>query len=115
MKVRAVSDAGRFRRRKKTGLLRVGIPRAYTKRGTGGRDCGQSEPIGGRVAVDVGGPLLDLDRRMVDPEAMSQLVGHLVQECVGGAIFGAHEVGCEGRLGRTHGPDMQIVHFTDPR
>ena len=61
------------------------------------------EHAGGRTVA-----ALDLNRRVVDFEAVLQFVAYLTQKIVG-RPFGADEVDGERAFGGPHGPDVQIV------
>ena len=54
----------------------------------------------------------ELQRGMLDLELAMQIAGRLIQEGAITVINISHQMRRQGRFRRTHGPDMEIVHFS---
>ena len=57
----------------------------------------------------------DLNRRMMDAEAILEFVGSIHQEAVAGLVAVAHEMNRQRRFRRAHGPDVQIMNAGNTR
>src|SRR6478736_107841 len=62
------------------------------------------------VLVVAPGSELDLQRRMVDPEAFVEIVGHRIDEDVVVLRIGADQVRGHGHFARAQRPDVHVVY-----